>query len=210
VPDGPIDPAQSRLAQRRLLAALQRHLKRSPLRADLRVDTLVSELRSAEPTRPSGHRGQRPISLSDAQLRDVVDGMVAAGTLHRSGHRVRLPDEAVTLDPVMRQRLAELLAVLTEAGPTPPAAEAVARRLGIPPALVDQLRATGELVSVGPRIDYPRAVWLDISRRMDRLASEGPESIRGVRDELGTSRRHAEAILRHWNRTRSEEPGGGT
>ena len=208
--DGPIDPNQRRLAERRLLTALRRHLKRAPLRADLRVDTLVSELRGAEPARPSGHRGRQPITLSDGELRALVDGLVAAGTLLRSGHRVRLPDAAPSLDPVMRERVDELLGTLAAAGPTPPAAEAVARRLGIPPALVEQLRSTGELVAVAPRIDYPRPAWLDISRRLDRLASHGAVSVRGVRDELATTRRHAEAILRHWDRIRSGEAGGDT
>jgi hypothetical protein len=203
VGDGPIDPVERRLAERRLLAALRRHLKRAPLRADLRVDTLVSALRDAGPARPSGHRGQQPISLSDGELREVVDAMVAEGKLLRSGHRVRPPDAEPALDPVMRERVAELVVILGAAGPTPPAAEAAARRLGIPPALVDQLRASGELVPVAPRIDYPRATWLEIAGRLDQMAAAGDPSVRQVRDELGTARRHAEAILRHWTRTRT-------
>jgi hypothetical protein len=53
-------------------------------------------------------------------------------------------------------------------------------------------------------------VWVDTSRRLDRLASHGAVSVRGVRDELATTRRHAEAILRHWNRIRSGAAGGDT
>jgi hypothetical protein len=81
----------------------------------------------------------------------------------------------------------------------------VAARLGIPAALVDQLRAAGELIAAGPRIDYPRDAWTEISDRLDRLAAAAPLSVRDVRDELGTTRRHAEAILRHWNRGRMQE-----
>lgn len=202
--DGPIDPGQRQLAERRLLAVLRRHRKRSPLRPDVRVDTLVGELRAGEPARATSHRGRQPLMLSDAQLRAVLDEMVAAGTLRRSGHRVQLQDAGETLDPIMRERLDQLLAMLAAGGATPPAAEAVATRLGIPNALVDQVRAAGELVSVAPRIDYPRDVWLDISHRLDKLALEGAPSVREVRDELGTARRHAEAILRHWNRSRSD------
>ena len=200
--DGPIDPGRRRLAERRLLAALRRHLKRSPLRPDVRVDTLVGELRAGEPARATSHRGRQPIMLSDAELRAVVDDMVAAGTLRRTGHRVQLAEAGSTLDPLMRERLDQLLAMLAAGGATPPPAEGVATRLGIPGALVDQVRAAGELISVGPRIDYPRDVWLDISHRLDQLALDGPPSVREIRDELGTGRRHAEAILRHWNRSR--------
>lgn len=201
--DAPIDPGQRLLAERRLLAALRRHQRRSPLRADIRVDTLVGELRAGEPGRASGHRGRQPLLLTDGQLRSVVDGMVATGTLLRSGHRVQLPDGAPPLDPIMRERVDQLLATLSAEGATPPAADSVGARLGIPPALINQLRAAGELISVAPRIDYPRAAWLEISHRLDLLAEAGAPSVGRVRDELGTARRHAEAILRHWNRSRS-------
>jgi hypothetical protein len=202
--DAPIDPGERLLAERRLLAALRRHQRRSPLRADVRVDTLVGELRASEPGRASGHRGRQPLLLTDGQLRSVVDGMVARGTLQRSGHRVQLPDgAAASLDPIMRERVDQLLATLSAGSATPPAAESVGARLGIPPALIGQLRAAGELISVAPRIDYPRAAWLEISHRLDLLADAGAPSVRRVRDDLGTARRHAEAILRHWNRSRS-------
>ena len=201
--DDPIDPGQRLLAERRLLAALRRHQRRSPLRDDVRVDTLVGELRAGEPARATSHRGRQPLMLTDGELRSVVDGMVATGMLLRSGHRVQLPTGAPALDPIMRERVDQLLTTLAAGGATPPAAESVGTRLGIPPALIDQLRAASELISVAPRIDYPRAAWLEISHRLDLLAVVGDLSVRRVRDELETTRRHAEAILRHWNRSRS-------
>jgi hypothetical protein len=197
VSEGPIDPAQRRLAERRLLAVLRRHQRRGSLSSDLRVDTLVAEMRAAEPVRGTGHRGRQPLTLPDADLRRVVDELVANGAVLRRGHRVRLPDSGVGLDPIMRGRLDELLATLRSAGATPPLVDGVAARLGIPLALLDQLRASGELVSVAPRIDYPRDRWDEIMRRLDQLASTRSLSVSLVRDELGTARRHAEAILRH-------------
>ena len=200
--EGPIDPAQRLLAERRLLAALHRHQRRAPLRPDLRVDTLVAELRAKDPTTGSRHRGRSPIHLTDAALRRVVDTMVASGALVRQGHRVRLPGDAPPMDPTMRGRLDDLLATLQAAGPTPPPAEAVATRLGIRIALLEELRANGELVPLAPRIDYPRATWDEVTRRLDLMADDAPLSVRAIRDELGTTRRHAEAILRR----RAREP----
>jgi hypothetical protein len=197
VGDGPIDPAQRRLAERRLVDALRRFHRREPLRPDVRVDRLIADLRAADPSRPSAHRGRQPLGLSDAELRGVVDDLVATGALRREGHRVSLADRAPALDPIMRGRVEQLLATLGEGGAVPPAAEIVAARLGIPAALVEQLRAAGDLVSVGPRIDYPRRSWAEISEQLDRLAADGPLDVRLVRDTLATTRRHAEAILRH-------------
>jgi hypothetical protein len=203
--DGPIDAGQRRIAERRLLTALRRHQRRSPLRPDLRVDSLAAEARAAEPARPSRHRGRQPLTLTDAELRAVVDGLVASGALLRSGHRVRLAASEPTLEPMMGERVDRLMAELGSAGAGPPPVDAVAARLGIPAALVAQLRASGRLVEVAPRIDYPHDAWAAISDRLDRLAAEVPLSVAVVRDALGTSRRHAEAILRHWNRARSEQ-----
>jgi hypothetical protein len=193
--EGPIDPAQRRLAERRLLEALRRLQRREPLRGDVRVDRLIAELRGADPPKPSSHRGRQAVALSDGQLRDVVDELVASGALRREGHRVRLADDLPALDPIMRERVEQLFARLGAAGASPPPAESVAARLGIPAALLDQLRLAGELVHVGPRIDFPRTAWATMGAELDRLAGEAPLSVRGVRDALGTTRRHAEAIL---------------
>jgi hypothetical protein len=198
VGDGPIDPADRQLAERRLLEALRRFHRRQPLRADLRVDRLIADLHAAEPFRPSAHRGRRPLTLTDAQLRAVIDGLVDSGQLRREGHRVSLPGEAPALDPTMQGRVDQLMEALAMAGATPPPAERVASRLGIPTGLLDQLRASGELVTAGPRIDYPRASWARIDAQLGRLAAAGGLSVRAVRDELGTTRRHAEAILHRY------------
>jgi len=202
--DGPIDPGQRRIAERRLLTALQRHQRRSPLRPDLRVDSLVAEARADEPPRPSRHRGRQSLTLTNAELRAVVDELVASGAVLRSGHRVRLSASEPELEPIMGERVHRLMAELGSAGAAPPPVDAVAARLGIPAGLVAQLRASGRLVGIGPRMDYSREAWIGISNRLDRLASDGPLSVAVVRDALGTSRRHAEAILREWNRARSD------
>ena len=196
----PIDPGQRQLAERRLLAALRRHQRRTPLRPDLRVDTLVAQLRAAEPSRPRSHRGQRPLTLTDAELRAVVDSMVESGAVQRRGHRVRLPEGGPALDEVMRERVESLLATLTAAGAKPPPVAGLAAGLGIPSQLVDQLRGAGDLVSVGPRIDVTRETWAMIAGRLDRLARDGELTVSAVRDELETARRHAEAFVQHWSR----------
>jgi hypothetical protein len=135
------------------------------------------------------------LTLTDAELRAVVDDLVTSELLLRDGHRVSLPDRGAALDPIMRERVERLMSALRDSGSAPPPVERVAARLGIPAALVGQLRAAGELVAVAAAIDYPRDTWAEISQRLDRLAANSVLSVRLVRDELGTTRRHAEAIL---------------
>jgi hypothetical protein len=125
----------------------------------------------------------------------VLDAMAHDGRVVKDGRRVRLPGIESALDPEMRARVDRLLDGLRAAGAEPPAVEGVAGRLGIPPQVVAQLRGSGELVSAGPGIDYPRETWEELHDRITRLAGTGPLTVRRVRDALHTSRRHAEALL---------------
>jgi hypothetical protein len=201
-----MDAGQGRLAERRLVHALQRLHRREPMVPDFRLDAVVEAAR-AVPRATSGHRGSAELSLSDAELRSVVDGLVAGGRLGRRGHRVRLLDGAPRIDGVMRERVDQLLAGLREAGAAPPRVEGPAARLGITPPVLEQLRRSGELVSVAPGIDYPADMWTAMAARLDRMS--GPINVARVRDELRTSRRHAEAILARRRAERGQRRPGG-
>ena len=191
---GAIDPEQRRVAQRLILAALRRFHREQPLSVDLRVDALVSRVRAASARKPPPrHRGATPLTLDDADLRRVIEDMADDGRLVRTGRRVGLPGVEPSLGPEMAERVDRLLEGLRAAGAAPPRVEGVAARLGIPPAVIDQLRAGGQLRRIGPAIDYPADVWSSLAARLEGMS--GPMSVGRLRDELRTSRRHAEAIL---------------
>lgn len=200
---GPIDPTQRRVAERRLLEGLRRLHRREPMRADVRLDTLLDAARSAPVARARGHRGATPLELDDAALLRVVDGLAADGRIVRRGRRVRLPEHRPGLEPAMRARVDRLLDGLREARFEPPRVDGVAARLGIPDGVLAQLRSSGELVALAPGIDYPRATWEEVRERVGRVSASGPLTIARVRDHLRTSRRHAEAILAGWRAERA-------
>jgi hypothetical protein len=191
---GAIDPEQRRVAQRLVLAALRRFHREQPLAVDIRLDALVSRVRSAAGRKPPPrHRGSTPLTLGDADLRRVIDDMATDGRLIRTGRRLRLPEENPGLDPEMEARVERLLEGLRSAGAAPPRVDGIAARLGIPPNVMDQLRSAGILRTIGPGIDYPADVWSSLRARVEEM--RGPMSVARLRDELRTSRRHAEAIL---------------
>lgn len=191
---GSIDPEQRRVAERLVLAALRRFHREQPLSVDLRIDTLVSRVRAASGRKPPPrHRGATPLTLDDADLRRVIDEMADAGRLARNGRRVGLPGARPRLDPEMEERVDRLLEGLRSAGADPPRVDSLAARLGIPPPVIDQLRAGGILRQIGPGIDYPADVWSSLLARLEGM--HGTITVARVRDELHTSRRHAEAIL---------------
>jgi hypothetical protein len=191
---GTIDPGQRRIAERLVLAALRKFHREQPLSADLRVDALVRRVRSAAGRKPPPrHRGATPLTLEDPELRRVIEEMADDGRLSRVGRRIGLPAARPDMDPEMGNRVERLMEGLRSAGAEPPRVEGLAARLGIPPAVIDQLRAGGMLRQVAPGIDYPADVWSALQARVEGM--RGPLSVARVRDELHTSRRHAEAIL---------------
>lgn len=193
-PIGAIDPEQRRVAERLALQALRRFHREQPLAADLRMDALLTRVRAlGAKSRPSGHRGAAALTLADPELRRVIDDLAADGRLLRSGRRLRLPEAESGLDPEMAERVETLLAGLRAAGANPPRVDGIAARLGIPLNVVDQLRSSGTLVQVGPGIDYPADVWAALRARVAEM--RGGMNVARLRDELRTSRRHAEAIL---------------
>jgi hypothetical protein len=191
---GAIDPEQRRVAERLVVQALRRFHRAQPLSVDLRMDALITRVHALAARRPpSRHRGGTRLELDEADLRRVIDDMVSAGTLVRSGRRLRLADAEPGLDPEMTERVDRLMAGLRAAGASPPRVDGIAARLGIPPPVIDQLRAGGQLRQIGPGIDYPADVWSALRARLEDL--RGTLTVARVRDELHTTRRHAEAIL---------------
>lgn len=191
---GAIDPEQRRVAERLILAALRRFHREQPLAVDLRMDGLVARVRVAAAQRPpSRHRGGAKLELEEAELRRVIDDLVADGRLTRTGRRIRLAEATPGMDPEMERRVMALMAGLRSAGASPPRVDGIASRLGIPPTVLEQLRAAGQLRRIAPGIDYPAEVWSTLRARVEGM--RGPLSVARLRDELRTSRRHAEAIL---------------
>jgi hypothetical protein len=182
-------------AERQLLAALKRLHRREPLRPSFRVDRVLDEMQEGA-TRPSaGHRGGQRVTLGMDALLAVIDSLVEEAKLVRDGRQLSIPGLGSALEPVMRERVDRLLEGLRTAGAEPPRVDSLAARLGIPPGVIDQLRAAGELVAVAPGIDYPRDAWQRLDERIAALARRGPLSVSRVREALHTSRRHAEALL---------------
>ena len=198
---GAIDPEQRRVAERLVLGALRKFHREQPLSVDLRVDSLVTRVRAAAGRKPPPrHRGSAPLTLEDAELRRVIDEMADDGRLTRNGRRVGLPDVAPSLEPEMAERVDRLMEGLRSAGAEPPRVDGLAARLGIPPTVLDQLRVGGQLRQISPGIDYPADVWSSLQARIEGM--RGPMSIARLRDDLHTSRRHAEAILAAITRSR--------
>jgi selenocysteine-specific elongation factor len=65
------------------------------------------------------------------------------------------------------------------------------------------LESAGQAVRVGRNLHFHPGALEELEARVVALAErEGSATIAGVRDELGTSRKYAQALLEHMDRTR--------
>jgi selenocysteine-specific elongation factor len=90
-------------------------------------------------------------------------------------------------------------AQLREAGLTPP----IEAELGEDAAHLPALRAAGRVVRVGRSLHYHRDALAEAQRRVVALCErDGKVTIASLRDELGTSRKFAQALLEHFDAAR--------
>jgi hypothetical protein len=188
-----MDRARQGRAEREVLRALERFHRREPMAPDLRVDGLWARVTRASAGASANHRGGGA-SLERADFEAALEALVEQGAVLRAGRRVRLARGGAGLGPEMRHRADKLLGVLRSAGRTPPRADGVARRLGLPAGVLDGLRASGELVQVAPGIDYPRDVLDLLLADLSTLAPGEVASAGLLAASLGVARRHAEAL----------------
>ena len=197
----PPAPAGRRAAERHVMRALRRMHTEQPLVADFRADAVVARaLETPRDARPASHRGAGADPLTPELAAAALDGLVERGEVVRDGRRVRLPDRHAGLAPEMRAQADAMIGRLRATAPAVPPLDRVAREFGIPAPVVDYLRRSGELVSIGPGLDYPADVLARLIADVTALmAAEGPLSVGRYRDALGTGRRHAVALLEHFD-----------
>lgn len=186
-------------AERRLIAVLRRLHAAQPMQPDHRIDAVRGAVQTAPTARSPRHRGGSLRAIDDVTFDAALDALVAAGRVMRNGRRIQLAVDRPVLGDQMRARANALLDALRAAGATPPRTESVARPLGVPIAVVEGLRAAGELVSIAPGIDYPADVIAGLVERLNG-AAPGEPTRAAIIEELGVSRRYADALLSHLTR----------
>ncbi len=159
------------------------------------------------------HAGTRPASrgalareagLADEAAAALLETLVAAGEARSAGAGfVAAGRPPAAEDPTAARLLAALEADRLE----PRAPEVLAAELGFAPELVrealDRLALEDRVVRVKPGLYYHREGIDDARRYVTSLCErDGAVTIARLRDELGTSRKFAQALLEHFDAVR--------
>jgi selenocysteine-specific elongation factor len=117
------------------------------------------------------------------------------------------PAPAERVPPALDAAALGLADLLREAGASPPADGDLAAAAGLEPReaarALRALEETGRAVRVGRNLHFDPHVLVGLTARVAAVCErDGSATIAGVRDELGTSRRYAQALLEHLDRER--------
>ena len=180
---------------RLVIRALSRLQARAPLRTGFGEAEIADELLQASASsRPPSHRGGQVPDLDELgpSLRALTD----AGTVESSADGYRMAGTVATLGAEMDTRVAEMIALLRAGGVEPMPISAAARQTGVPPAVIDQVRAAGLIVTIGPRIEYPAATLAELRSALVRARrDDGTVDRAALRAATGLSHRRADALV---------------
>jgi len=168
--------------------------------ARVRILDALEELGTERP--PSAGALAGVAGLSSVAARAVLEDLLASGdVLARGPGFVRAG--AIASDP----RGDRVLALLREDRLEPRSIDALATALGFDRedvrGLLERLALEGRLARVKPGIYYDPGTLSEAERRIVEICDrEGFVTIAGLRDELGTSRKYAQALLEHFDARR--------
>jgi len=169
---------------RAVTGALERFHAEHPLREG--ADLSVARTAAAEPFERAG-RGAAP-GLVEAMVEDLV----AAGVLHRTGSEIRLSAHRVALDE-RRDEVDRLVEAVAAGGAAPPTVPELIRS-GFPREVIDAAGRAGAIVRVSPDIVLTPEFVRRAEEVLGRTGTAG-FTVSAFREALGTSRKFALPLL---------------
>jgi selenocysteine-specific elongation factor len=174
-----------------LVAAVRAYFEANPFRATMPFSDVRAEF----------------LEQSDAPvLKLVLDELVAKRVLFRKDAEVGLAGRDVKVNPLEEQLKARIEGVFRSARFSAPLEEEVRTRLDIHPSsfkkVLDGLVRGGDLVRLAPKVTYHRET-LEAARQavLGLIERRGSVTIAELRDRLNLSRKYAQAILEHFDKT---------
>ena len=128
----------------------------------------------------------------------IVDALVRAGRLGRTGDLIHAPGRSVGPAPEVLAAMVRLEVALDV--PAPAGLSEAARTMRCPPAGVRALEVAGRIVRVGEDLAWSTAAFARLQEAALSLATPGPLTPAALRDATGTSRKYVMALLEELNR----------
>lgn len=168
-----------------------------------RAQRVLEAYHRQHPLRPGMPREELTsrLGLSPKAFAAFLDEATRGGLLVSEGGLVRLPDHRVHLSPDQQRAVDDLLARFRSHPYTPPTANEAVQAVG--EEILNLLVHRGDLVRVSQDVLMLPEVYAEMVAAVRRIiAEEGHITVGRLRDEFGTSRKYAVALLEHLDEQR--------
>lgn len=139
------------------------------------------------------------LGLSQRSFDSLLARLVSAGALKEDSEVLRLPDHTIRLSPEQEERARKYEAALRRAPFSPPAPS----EYGLDPELVQALDDLQRVVRISDDVVFAPEAWEAARDQVLALIDHsGSVTLAQVRDQLGTSRKYAQALLEYLDQRR--------
>lgn len=200
LPDAEVDATVARLAQLGEIVQAGKEIisaDRWPALQQL-VPARLAEYHEAHPLQAGLEREKlrHSLNLSASAFAALEATLLAQGRIAVSGALLRLPAHEVRFTAEQDAAARALLMLLAESGVNAPSARECETTVG--QAVYRALVSGGEIVEVGRTVVYDRSTYMDLRNQLESyLQHHDFITAADARDLLGTSRKHAVALLEH-------------
>ena len=176
---------------RRILDSLQTYLKKNPARTSMPL----AEIRSAF------------LQWSDKQVFPIIlKHLEAEVKIDHTSQEMNLRGYRISLDPKEQQWAEKISTLFSQANFQTPSPGLIREQLHIPPdrflKIINHLIECGTLIRLDDKVMYPRPTLAEIEEILRNfLKKKGEITISDLRDEMGLSRKYAQAILEYFDET---------
>ena len=133
----------------------------------------------------------------------AVDRWLKDGAVVEESAAVRTREHQVTFNPEQTAKVEQLFAHLRRDRYAPPARAELEQLLGLEPEVINALADQGRLHRVNESVIFTTDVYDEmVGGIVERIRSTGRITVAEVRDQFGTSRKYALAVLEHLDEER--------
>ncbi len=133
----------------------------------------------------------------------TLERLLREGVVVEDGPFVRLPEHEISFTSEQTEKIARLFALLRENRYSPPSRADLEQQLALEPEVVNALIEQGRLRKLTDNIIFPVDVYDEMVQAIvARIREQGKIAVGEVRDQFGTSRKYALAILEHLDEER--------
>jgi selenocysteine-specific elongation factor len=136
------------------------------------------------------------LDLAPRLFNAAIERLARAGVLAEAGNLVALADHEIRFDPREQAAADDLMQRFGQDPFSPPGIKECQATAG--PEIVSALITLGELIPVSADVIFRKRDYDSmVAGIRDRIKSQGQITLAEVRDQFGTSRRYAQALLEH-------------